>query len=70
MESLRHLLAAEQWGALPGGGGGGGIERAVRAGPIAAAAAEWAGRDLQGWLESGNPFAGGLLSAPAFLTIG
>ncbi|KAI8472247.1 MAG: hypothetical protein J3K34DRAFT_519870 [Monoraphidium minutum] len=71
MESLRQLLAAEQWGALPSGGGGSGaapggsIEAALRAGPLAAAAAEWAGLDLRGWLERGSPFSGKQPPLPA-----
>jgi hypothetical protein len=59
MEGLRALLAAEQWGAAPGGAGSApSIERELRGGALAAAVAEWGGRDLRGWLERGNPFAG------------
>lgn len=58
MESLRSLLALEQWASVPGGSANSSVERSIRAGPFAAAAAEWSGRSLQAWLELGNPFVG------------
>jgi hypothetical protein len=65
MDTLRSLLATEQWGAITptlaaaGSPVSSSVERAIRASPFAAVAAAAAGRDLDAWLEGANPFADG-----------